>query len=221
VSAPRWVDASVPLESGMVTWPGDPGVRIERALDLRRGDPANVTALSMGAHTGTHLDAPVHFISGAPGVDRMPLEAAVGRARVIPIRHPAAVDVPELRRHAIRPGQRLLFKTRNSARAWKARGFAEDFVYLTAGAARWLAARGVGLVGIDYLSVGGYRAENGAEVHRALLGAGVWILEGLDLSRVPPGPCELICLPLRISGGDGSPVRAIIRPRRRREKRHG
>jgi len=217
----KWIDASVPLASGMVTWPGDPPVRIERAREIGHGSNANVSALSMGAHTGTHIDAPVHFREGALGVDRMPLELAVGRARVIAIHDPKAVDVPELRRHGIRRGQKLLFKTRNSARAWKAKRFVQDFVYLTTEAAQWLARRGVGLVGVDYLSVGGYQVKNGAAVHHALLDAGVWIIEGLDLSRVPPGPCELICLPLRIPGGDGSPARAIIRPLGRKEHRRG
>lgn len=217
----KWIDASVPLATGMVTWPGDPRVRIERALEIRRGAPANVSILSMGAHTGTHVDAPVHFRQGGLGVDRMPLELAVGRARVIAIRDAKAVEVSELRRHDIRRGQRLLFKTSNSAHAWRGKRFAQDFVYLSTEAAHWLAARRVGLVGVDYLSVGGYRAGNGVAVHRALLDAGVWIVEGLDLSRVPPGPCELICLPLRIPGADGAPARAIIRPLGRKEQGHG
>jgi arylformamidase len=211
-SADGWIDVSVTIRNGMLHWPGDPDVRVERVQDIAAGDVATISRLSLGAHTGTHVDAPVHFVPGGPGIDRMPVDATFGAARVIRIRHPSVVLVRELERHAIRRGERILLRTRNSARAWSAAEFAPDFVYLSTEAAEWLAARGVRTIGIDYLSVGGYRAENGVVVHRALLHAGVCIIEGLDLSRVPEGPCELICLPLRVQDGDGGPARAIVRP---------
>jgi arylformamidase len=216
-----WIDVSVPLVDGMAHWPDNPPVRIERVLDMRRGDGANVSCISMGVHTGTHMDAPVHFRDDAPGIDRMPLDAVLGRARVLAIRDPEAVRVAELVKNHVRRGERILLKTRNSPRAWQAQGFVEDFVHLSTEAAEWLAAHGVRTVGVDYLSVGGFLAGNGAAVHRALLNAGVWVIEGLDLSRVPPGPCDLICLPLKVMLSDGAPARAIVRPLKRKEKIHG
>ena len=208
----RWIDVSVPLRSGMPHWPGDPPVRISRMLDMDRGDPCNVSRLSMGAHSGTHMDAPLHFLRKARGLDRMPFSAVLGRARVIPIRDRVSIKPEELRRHRIRRGERILFKTRNSARCWKTNAFVQDFVYISQEAARYLAARRVRTVGVDYLSVGGYHRDS-RETHEALLGAGVWIIEGLDLSRVRPGRYELLCLPLRIVNSDGGPVRALLRAR--------
>jgi arylformamidase len=206
-----WIDVSVTLRDGMVHWPDNPPVEIERALSIARGDAANVSKLSLGAHTGTHMDAPVHFVPGGPGIDSMPLAATMGPARVIEIADPQAIRTDELRPHQIRAGERVLFKTRNSPRCWQSATFVEDFVYISADAARYLAEQRVQTVGVDYLSVGGYHTD-GAETHRALLQAGVWIIEGLDLSALTPGPCELICLPLKIAGGDGAPARALVRP---------
>jgi arylformamidase len=206
-----WIDVSVSLTSGMAHWPDNPPVAIERTMDLGCGDVATVSRLSFGAHTGTHMDAPSHFIEGGATIDAMPFDATVGPAIVIAIEDDEAIRVAELERHAIGRGDRVLFKTRNSPAAWNAGRFVEDFVYLTTEAGEWLAARGVCTVGVDYLSVGGYQAGNGVAVHRALLGAGIWIIEGLDLTHVAPGPCDLVCLPLKILGGEGAPARAIVR----------
>ena len=164
----------------------------------------------MGSHTGTHMDAPAHFLRGGRPMDRMPLEAVVGPARVIPVHDPEVIGVEELRSHRIRRGERILFKTRNSGRCWKSGAFVRDFVCLTAESARFLAVLRPRCIGVDYLSVGGYKRD-GAQVHRALLGAGIWIIEGLNLAGVRPGRYELICLPLKISGGDGAPARAVLR----------
>lgn len=204
-----WIDISVPLRNTMVHWPDDPPVQIKRILDMERGDTANVSTLAMSAHTGTHLDAPRHFLCTGKSIDQMPLEAMMGRARVIEILDPAAIKADELRRHHIRHGERLLFKTRNSERCWRSDHFIEDFTFITDEAAQLLAERRVHLVGIDYLSVDSFK--NGAETHRVLLEAGIWVIEGLDLSRVNSGRYELICLPLKIEGGDGAPARAIVR----------
>jgi arylformamidase len=207
-----WIDISVTLRTGMVNWPGDPAARISHALDMERGDPCTVSLLELGAHTGTHMDAPAHFVRGGVGIDALPLDTAIGSARVIAIQDPESIKPEELRRHRLRRGERILFKTGNSARCWDKDSFVEDFVYISAPAARYLAERQVRLVGVDYLSVGGFRAD-GVETHQALLQAGIWIIEGLNLKRVRPGRVQLVCLPLKSSGADGAPCRAILRPR--------
>ncbi len=194
----------------MVTWPGDPSVRISHALSLERGDPCTVSYLELGAHSGTHMDAPAHFVAGGAGIDSMPPDAAIGPARVILIDDRESITLDELEPHQIQPGERILFKTHNSDRSWETDAFAEEFVYLSAAAARHLVDRRVTLVGIDYLSVGGFRAD-GVETHQALLQAGIWVIEGLRLERVRPGRVDLICLPLKIAGGDGAPARALVR----------
>ena len=198
----------------MVHWPGDPPVRIRKVKDgtasVSRPSSSTLSLLSMGSHTGTHMDAPAHFLKGGRAIDRLPLEAVIGAARVIPIRHPKEIRVEELEFHRIKPGERILFKTRNSARCWNSNRFVKDFVHLTAESARLLAFLTLRCVGVDYLSVGGYK-KDGAAVHRTLLGAGIWIIEGLNLSAARPGRYTLICLPLKINRGDGAPARAVLR----------
>jgi len=194
----------------MMHWPGDPPVKITRVLDIGHGDSHNLSQLTMGSHSGTHLDAPLHFIQGALSVDRMPLDAVIGPARVLEIEDKESVKPQELGHYHIGRGERILLKTLNSSRVWRLPAFTEDFVFITKEAAEMLAELKPALVGIDYLSVGGYR-RGGSEVHRALLGNGIWILEGLDLSPVEPGDYDLICLPLRIENGDGAPARAVLR----------
>ena len=212
-----WIDVSVPLKTGMVSWPGDPPARFSHAKEIERGDPCTVSLLEMGAHTGTHMDAPAHFVRGGIGIDKMPVDAAIGSARVIPIRDRKSIKADELLRHRIRRGERILFKTYNSDHCWDTDSFVEDFVYLSAAAAQYLVERQVRLVGVDYLSVGGFRAD-GVESHQALLKAGIWIIEGLNLKRVRPGRVQLVCLPLKIAGGDGAPARALVRPMDRFDK---
>lgn len=208
----EWIDISIPLRNGMPHWPDNPPLQINRTLDLDCGDEATVSTLFIGSHTGTHMDAPLHFIKSGQGMHEMPLSATIGRAQVIEIHDRDAITLDELRRHPIRPGERVLFRTRNSLRRWGDRDFMEDFVYLTTEAARWLVQQHVRTVGIDYLSVGGYE-KNGPEVHHVLLEAQIWIIEGLDLSGAAPGLYDLICLPLNILQGDGAPARALLRPR--------
>jgi arylformamidase len=205
-----WIDVSVPLHNGMVHWPGDPPYRIHRVTDQSRGDMCTVSQVSMGVHTGTHMDAPLHCIKDAPTIDQMPFHAAIGPARVIPIFNRKSIGRAELEPHGIEAGERLLFKTSNSDRIWHKEQFHEDFIFIDEGAAHYLAQRGVLLVGVDYLSVGGFR-EDALETHDALLGAGIWVIEGLNLSDVQPGRYELICLPLKLVDSDGSPARAILR----------
>jgi arylformamidase len=205
-----WIDVSVALHSGMVHWPDNPPVRIERMLDIENGDVANVSKISMGSHTGTHMDGPVHFVRGGEGLDRMPLTATIGRARVIEIQDPESVKPAELDPHGLQRSERILFKTRNSARRWPSEDFMEDFVYVSQEAARYLANRGIQTVRVDYLSVGGFR-KDGEETHWALLEAGIWVIEGLDLSGVEPGEYELVCLPIKVKDSDGAPARATLR----------
>ena len=212
-SSGAWIDISVPIYSGMVHWPDNPPVRIERMQDLSRGDAANVSKIDLGAHTGTHMDAPRHFLKEGVGLDEMPLDATIGTARVINIEHLQAILPAELEKHNLQAGERVLFRTRNSERCWKDDQFVEDFVYISAAAAQYLVERQVRTIGIDYLTVGGY-VYDGVETHQILLSAGIWLVEGLNLSTVKPGIYEMVCLPLRIVGADGAPARAILRSRR-------
>jgi arylformamidase len=209
--AQGWKDVTAPLHTGMVHWPDNPPVSIERMLDISKGDNANVSAMSMGSHTGTHMDAPVHFLNDGIGLDRMDLDATIGKARVIKIDDKEAIRPEAIRDESLDRGDRIIFRTRNSEEEWWSQSFKEDFVYLSHEAAQLLVERQVRTVGVDYLSVGGYKRD-GAETHRALLGAGVWIIEGLSLHGIEPGDYELICLPLLVTGADGAPARALLRP---------
>ena len=210
-SSDQWIDVSVSLHSDMVHWPGDPPVRIERVHDMDHGDGNNVSIISMGSHTGTHVDAPLHFVRQGRGVDEIPLDTAIGPVRVIEIQDRESVKPEELAQHGILPGERILFKTINSSRGWESDAFIEDFVFISQEAASFLVESGVIVVGNDYLSVGGYKRD-GSQVHRLLLAGGIWIIEGLNLSRVSAGKYDMICLPLKLEGGDGGPARVILKP---------
>jgi len=207
----NWIDVSVPLYTGMAHWPDNPPVEIERVMSIERGDAANVSKLSFGAHTGTHMDAPLHFLRDGISIDQMPLSATMGRARVIEISDPESVKPAELEPYGIQLGERVLFKTRNSQHCWHTDTFVKDFVYISREAAVYLAKLQVQTVGVDYLSVGGF-FKDGAETHHALLGAGIWIIEGLNLSQVQTGDYDLLCLPLKLRGSEGAPARAVLRP---------
>jgi len=202
----EWIDISVPIYDGMVHWPDNPPITVSAIMHVERGDVATVSVLEMGTHTGTHIDAPIHFIPGGAGADAVPLHNLIGPARVIEIGNPSAVTYAELRHHNLGHSERLLFKTLNSQRCWNGSEFVSNFVSLTEDAAEYLADLKTLAIGIDYLSAGS------PEVHRTLLGAGVVIIEGLNLSQVNPGAYEFLCLPLRITGGDGAPARALLRP---------
>ncbi len=156
------------------------------------------------------MDAPLHFIRQGIGIDKMPLDTTVGRARVIEIQDTESIKPEELYQYRIRSGERILFKTRNSLRVWQTDTFIEDFVFISDEAARFLVERSVRVVGVDYLSVGSFK-HGGSYVHKTLLGGGVWIIEGLNLSRLKQGKYDLICLPLKLDQGDGAPARAILR----------
>ena len=202
-------DISVPLRADMPTYSGEPGPRLEFTAQLSKGDSANVSVLSLGSHTGTHVDAPSHFLDGAPGVDSLPLDALVGPAYVTEFAGEGHITAADLDALAIPPDcRRLLFKTRNG-RLWDDTGFHRDFIALAPDAARALAERGLRLVGIDHLSIERFRPER-HEVHETLLASGVVILEGLDLRRVPPGEYLLVCAPLNVVGAEGAPARVFL-----------
>src|SRR5262245_29609606 len=210
-SGDGWIDLTVVIRHEMVHYPGDPAVELRQTKHLDWGDPATVSHLSLGVHTGTHVDAPVHFIGGAPGVDEFPIDAMVGPARVIEILDKETCTAQDLEAYDIREGERVLLRTSNSTRCWNVDAFVADYAHLDTSAARLLAERRVRMVGIDYLSIG--RGPQGPEVHRILLAAGVVIVEGLDLSRVDAGFYDVVCLPLKILGGDGAPARVAVRHR--------
>jgi arylformamidase len=159
----------------------------------------------MSAHTGTHVDAPLHYFIHGAAVDAMPLEVGFGPARVIEIRDCLRIGRQELEQYSLRRGDRILLRTQRPTRF-------PDYVSLTPEAAEYMVACGVVLVGIDTLSIGS-ADEGGAATHCTLLAASVWIVEGLDLSEVEAGEYDLVCLPLRIAGADGAPARVLIRPR--------
>jgi arylformamidase len=209
LSAARdWLDVTLPLRQGMPLYPGDPPLALTPWSSLEAGAPFAVSALALGTHTGTHVDAPAHCISGGAGVDHLPLEALCGPAVVLDLAVPAAIGGigPALLETLPDDCERLLLRTQDG-RLWAGEVLLE--VGLTEAGAALLIERGVRLVGIDRLSIA--PASDPLPVHRALLAAGVVILEGLDLRAVPAGPCELFCLPLKLAGADGAPARVALR----------
>ena len=205
-----WIDISAPLRPGMVVWPGDAPFERSDTLRIADGGVCNLSRISTTAHIGTHMDAPRHFLEGAAGMESLPLGAVIGPARVIRIQDPEAIPVAELEPHGLVQGERVLFKTRNSEVCWNTDHFQSKFIYIPPETAHFLVERGVQTVGIDYLSVDAFDSQD-APTHRILLKAGVWIIEGLMLGHVEPGRYELVCLPLKITGGDGAPARAALR----------
>jgi arylformamidase len=208
----RVFDISVPLGSGTPVWPGSAGIKLEQTRSIGAGYHANESRLNCDVHSGTHIDAPLHFIPGGNDTSRIPLDALVGKALVCTLLTDSHVTSVDMENAGIQAGtERLLLKTRNS-RLWKKYGnvFQADYVALTPGAARWLADRKIRLVGIDYLSIQPFEDKT-QETHKILLSAGIVILEGINLVDVEPGVYELVCLPLRLDNADGSPARAILR----------
>jgi arylformamidase len=199
------LDVSVPIRARMPIYPGNVGVALRRVESIAGGDVANVSALDFGVHTGTHVDAPRHFLEDGATAEALPLEPLIGDAVVLDATAVAkTVDAEVVEGLDIPAGaERVLLKTRNSE-LWELETFSEDFVALDESGARALLDRGVRLIGIDYLSMG----DPGA--HRALLGGGVTVVEALDLRAVEPGPYRFVCLPLKVVGSDGGPARAVL-----------
>jgi arylformamidase len=204
-------DVTLPISPSMPVWPGDPAVVLEQVSSMDAGAHDNVSRLACGVHTGTHVDAPHHFMNDHRTVESLSLDILVGQARLIQIPEDVTVVSAEVLERAAIPHDtgRLLLKTRNS-RLWEAGDleFFTGFVGISADGAEWLVAHNVKLVGIDYLSVAPYHQS--IPTHRTLLGAGIIIIEGMDLSAVAPGTYTLYCLPLKLVGSDGAPARAIL-----------
>jgi arylformamidase len=205
-----WLDVTLVIEPQMVSWPGDPPVSLHRLASLASGDAVNLSAFSASLHCGTHVDAPAHYLPGGAGIDGMPPEAMIGLAKVFSVVAAGAIEVADLEGLAIVPGDRILLRTGNSL-LYAQKRFDPSFVGLTEGAAGWLAARQIRTLGVDYLSVAGMHADQAA-VHRRLLEAGIWLIEGLNLAAVAPGRYQLYCLPLRISDAEAAPARVLLRP---------
>ena len=203
-------DITAPLSPALPVYPGDPEVTITPLAQLQWGDAANVSRLVLSSHTGTHLDAPRHFFAEGLAIDSLDLHVLMGPARVCTFPQVTThLTADDLRPLGLAGTKRLLLQTPNAA-LWQKTGFQTNYVALTESAAYLLVEMGVQLVGIDYLSVDAFERQD-FPVHRILLGAGVLVLEGLDLRAVPPGDYELLALPLLLQDGDGAPVRAILR----------
>ncbi|MFZ5810191.1 MAG: cyclase family protein [Chloroflexota bacterium] len=203
-------DITLTLSPEIPTWPGDPPLILERFDKLENGDNTNTTHIQMSAHTGTHVDAPYHFLATGKGVDQLSLKILTGRVYVLHLPHIKLITSELLQKAEIPPRtRRLLIKTDNS-NLWSkgVREFQTDFAALSEDAAEHLVKRGVKCVGVDYLSVAPYKQSR--PTHEILLKAGVVIIEGLDLSTVTQGRYMLYCLPLKIKGADGAPARAIL-----------
>src|SRR5579859_421384 len=202
-------DISVPVVSDGLVYPGNPEIHIELQQAIARGAGANVSLVSFGSHTGTHVDAPKHFFDDGAGVDALPLDVLMGPAVLIDF--PAsvmAVAEADLKTKELKGHTRVLIRTRNSGFI-KQRDFHKDYTYLAPDGAAYLVSLGVRLVGVDYLSVEQFHSGH-HRTHRTLLEKGVIIIEGLELSKPAPGPYELRCLPLRLAGLDGAPARAVL-----------
>jgi arylformamidase len=195
---------------------GDAPMAFQFLKDMRKGDAFTLSAYSLGAHSGTHVDAPMHFIRDGAPVDRVPLVSLIGAAVVLDIPdNVQAIDAAELRRHEWRGAERVLFRTRSSSRQWmRSATFHRDFAYIAADAAQLLADAGVQLVGIDYISAEQFGAPAPVS-HRILLGKGIPIVEGLLLEGIQPGRYDLIVLPMKVAGHEGAPARAVLRRRAR------
>jgi arylformamidase len=204
------IDVSLRLSPRLPVYPGNPSFELEPVKRIARGDSANVSALHLGTHSGTHVDAPRHFFPEGPAEDTLPLEVLVGPALVAHFPRCPAVTARELEAVDLSGVTRLLLRTDNSDAWASATSFDPGFVYLAEDGARLLVERGVRLVGIDSLSIERYKAP-GAPTHHVLLGRGVVIVEGLDLSTAPPGRYDLMCLPLKIGDADGAPARVLLR----------
>ena len=210
-----WIDATATLvPSTTPVYEGDAPTKLDFRKDMRKGDGFTLSVYSLGAHSGTHIDAPMHFVRDGASIDRVPLEPLIGPARVIAIPDGVqAIDARELGRHQWQGASRVLFRTRSSIRGWMTSPtFHRDFSYIAPDAAQLLADAGVQLVGIDYISAEQFGAP-APMTHRILLGKGIPIVEGLSLERVSPGDYDLIVLPMKIGGHEGAPARAVLRKR--------
>ena len=208
----RIIDVSLPIGPDLLTWPGDPAIEVAPRLQLSRGDPANVSELRIGTHTGTHVDPPVHFVEGAAGIDAVSLDTLYGPCVVADARGVSGALGPEELAALSLPGgtERLLLRSDNSE-IWRSlpATFPEHYTCISPEGAEWIVAAGIRLVGVDFLSVE-QKGAPGHPTHVQLLANGVVIVEGLNLGDVEPGDYTLAVLPLKIVNGDGGPARAVL-----------
>ena len=201
-------DISIGIDENLPLWPGDPELRLQWAANIEQGDLVNLTELSMGIHTGTHIDAPLHFLPNGKPIDSLSLNVFVGEAQVVAIPQDVNLITVDILQDVCEIiAARILFKTKNS-QLWETSKFQQDYVALEASAAQWLVDQGVQLVGIDYLSIAPFK--DPAPTHETLLNNEVVIVESLDLRLVKPGIYTLICLPLKLVGREAAPARAIL-----------
>ncbi len=208
-SKTKYIDISAPIHDSMTGWPGLPHVSVHKFQDLHKGDDVNVTTFSMPVHSGTHIDAPRHIFKNGNDISALDFDCVIGPCRVIELSGQKSIRKEQLETYKIGEGERIIFKTSNSAVDWTSKNFKRDFIYLSTQAAQYLAALGVKTVGIDYISTG--NRGNYKLVHSILYEAGICIIEGLNLSEAIAGNYELYCLPLNILGADGAPARAVLR----------
>ena len=212
-----WIDATASLDSSTTpVYEGDAPLHFTFLKDMRRGDPLTLSKYDMGAHSGTHVDAPMHFVTAGAAIDQLSLQPFIGWARVIDVPDSVqAIDAKELNRHEWRGAPRVLFRTRSSIHGWMSSPtFHRDFAYIAPDAAQLLADAGVQLVGVDYISAEQFGAPAPA-THRILLGKGIPIVEGLVLTNIHEGDYDVIILPIKVAGHEGAPARAVMRPRGR------
>jgi arylformamidase len=215
VGGGEWIDVTASLDPATTpVYEGDAPMKFDFLKDMRKGDGFTLSVLSLGAHSGTHIDAPMHFVAGGAPIDQVPLAPLIGPARVIDIADGVqAIDAGELNRHQWKGAQRIIFRTRSSRRGWMTSPtFHRDFAYVAPDAAQLMADAGVQLVGIDYISAEQFGAP-APRTHRILLGKGVPIVEGLALEGVAAGDYDLIVLPMKVRGHEGAPARAVLRRR--------
>lgn len=209
-----WQDITYSITEKMPPYPGQPEAKIGHLCRIKDGAASNVTLLNLSAHTGTHMDAPLHFIENGQDITQLPLDIAMGKGRIIEIKNKAAVYVDEIKKFEekygeIVSGEQIFFKTGNSDMDWSQQPFNENYIYLSKEAAQYLVEKNIGMVGIDYLSIS--KGDINIEVHQILLGNNCWIIEGLDLRAVKEGLFEIICLPVKIKGADGAPARVLVK----------
>lgn len=202
------IDVTLTLGNGMLLFPGDPPFQIRSIASRDHGDPYNLSALNLCAHTGTHVDAPIHYVDGGCSVDRIPLDYFIGNGIILDMRGKRKINSSDIQGSRYTDQSRVLFKTDNSLKV-RSGVFSDDFCHLTPGAASFLVENRVKLIGIDYLSIDGPE-DSDALAHKTILNSGAIIVEGLDLLEAPVGPCKIYCLPLKILDGDGAPARVVI-----------
>ncbi len=204
-------DITLPISNDLPVWPGDPPVSLTMNTSLAKGDDYNMTTIQICAHTGTHIDAPYHFLRDGATADAIPLETFIGPCVVIEVDSEVCIEKKDFRKDDLKGHSRVLFKTRNSELwAGNCRSFKKDYVSLGTDAAQYLVEMKIVLVGMDYLSIEPFHSA-GFSLHKLLLRNNIAILVGLNLSGVKAGVYELLCMPLKLQGCEGAPARVILR----------